>query len=436
MQNELQKKIDEALQREDLSQEKRQELTAQYKEQFEKAREMAIGNAKKLAKEQRFLVWPSQVPELKEMGLLPTRTITWDVFEKQTAEIHNAQKKARNEDLLAQKELAKFFSIKEFVSLTQTPHAGLPDYGKLTKGERYIYVVESSGHDQSTIIREGSRILQSIREANPGKQILLAWEMASLLDQGVSPFFSYPQKGIYIDAPYKQLAETAKRQNMDILALDDIIFQAEPTPDTYSVKVGSYAVRFNTTAPYVKKFVSQYPKGYQYDPTAVIQDLLFRSDWGVKQRNDQWARYIKAVQDSYDIIIVYAGNGHVTDSYSANNLPEKIAKKGTVILLSSAEQLPQGDQQFYDCVNNAQCKYNLTSVNAFSTFEEQILMEQYLQIEPFIKQLQEGKPFWIEIISDLELGKYVLQRAPKEKQEKLSKGVSSNDFKTITILLP
>ncbi|MBR4591830.1 MAG: hypothetical protein IKO35_01305, partial [Elusimicrobiaceae bacterium] len=80
---------------------------------------------------------------------------------------------------------------------------------------------------------------------------------------------------------------------------------------------------------------------------AIFTNILQATTWGVEQRNEQWARYIQAVSPYYDIIITYAGSGHV-DTEQAGSVPVRINKPFAVFDFYTEEQLPQESQEFYE----------------------------------------------------------------------------------------
>lgn len=44
--------------------------------------------------------------------------------------------------------------------------------------------------------------------------------------------------------------------------------------------------------------------------------VIGSSEWGIAQRNTQWAQRIKEVEKEYDIVIVWCGTGHIDDANS------------------------------------------------------------------------------------------------------------------------
>lgn len=55
-----------------------------------------------------------------------------------------------------------------------------------------------------------------------------------------------------------------------------------------------------------------------------VRDMLHYSAWGINQRNNQWAERIKNVESNYDIVIIWAGEGHHDTDYP-DALPYLIA---------------------------------------------------------------------------------------------------------------
>ena len=350
-----------------------------------------------LQKQQRFVVLQKDVPAFKEAGFLPAKEITWDQVERNMAQLRSQKKQEQAAYKQDEQLYSKILVPEEAVQIIQQLRSDLPDYEKLTKHKKYIYIAETSAHELPSIIKEGQRILRQVRQANPGARILLALEMAVLVDQGNPPLLPYdaPNASVYIVDEYAGLADTARRNDIDILALEDHLILSTNTPKTYLAKVGDYAVRFNTTANYVKNFVRGYEKEAQQYPALVVQDLLARSDWGVLQRNKQWVNYIRTVENFYDIIIVYAGDGHLNVE-DKSSVPNLLAKNGILLDIASAEELPPNLQQFYDCAEKTQCKFNLSTDEELTPDQLQIFLAMSAQMQPFLEQLDKGKPFWVE----------------------------------------
>ena len=77
-----------------------------------------------------------------------------------------------------------------------------------------------------------------------------------------------------------------------------------------------------------------------------VADFLKRSNWGVRQRNVQWANYIKAISEYYDVIIVYGGSGHLNEEMPGT-VPEEIGEPYVLFNFYTKEQLPSDLEQLY-----------------------------------------------------------------------------------------
>lgn len=235
------------------------------------------------------------------------REITWDVFERESRQAVAQQTKFQKGMLQFTDQTLQLFPpelIRE--TLKSSPHQGRPDYGALSKGFKYIYIAEMC-HDTATLPQEAALILQQIRAQNPNARILLALEEAVLIEQLTIPLVPAEDdksKYVLILEGYTPIADAALRASMDILALDDAIFFTKRT--THYLKIGDTVIRFDQTAPHIQKLLTNYPKEYRQYPLETVRDFLSRSNWGMIKRNEQWARYIKAVEKNYDIIVVFA----------------------------------------------------------------------------------------------------------------------------------
>jgi len=400
---------------------------------------------KNLLQAQYIVVEPKNIPVFRQNGFSTAQEITWEEFEKQLNVLQDQYAEEQTNLLEAEQDFSRFISAGELVSLIQTPKDGLPDYGQLTQGKKYVYIAESGAHNTHTMPQEGVRILKQVRAANPKARILLALEMAMLTEQVRSPLLSFRRTEnpdyVYILPEYLALSDTAKSLQIDSLALDDF-FAFKTTPaDTYLVKMGAYAVRFNTTDPLIQEFTREYGPEYTDDPVGVVYDVLSRSSWGVQQRNNQWVRYIQAVKDSYDIIIFYAGNGHLLPSISYS-VPNLIGQDGILLTLVTEEQLPDDVRQFADCVRDIQCKHNLSpEYNAaeLTSYEQEVWNEKGKQFIPFLQQLEQQKPFWVDYATDNEIEKLLLPKIPAQYQEQFTDKTGvllPGSFKWAEIYLP
>ncbi|MCQ2411232.1 MAG: hypothetical protein MJ053_07255, partial [Elusimicrobiaceae bacterium] len=81
---------------------------------------------------------------------------------------------------------------------------------------------------------------------------------------------------------------------------------------------------------------------------AYLHDFLSRTPWGIEQRNAQWERYIRAVSPFYDVIVTYAGAGHLTTTESgAIELPQRLAEPYVQFDFYTSEKLKEEDSQAY-----------------------------------------------------------------------------------------
>lgn len=289
------------------------------------------------------------------------------------------------------------------------------NYAKETRGIKYIYVAEASNHDTKTIPAEVSHLLQRVRHANPHARILLALESAwqNAPDQLPLRFaHSSTQPFELVHENYAPLLTAADRADIDILGLDDFVsLQKE------EVKIGDVIIQTPFQKPEIQYILTQYDPeiansltnyqrlktdmaacadslsycrqdpqdaaqllnislqalpeqmaGYEnalahYQPIlngyrrylqSLLLDFLARSNWGILQRNRQWARYINAISPFYDIVITYAGNGHLGNRGDVRNVPDLIAKPYILFNFYTTEQLPQERHQYYEHVEQIQ----------------------------------------------------------------------------------
>ena len=360
------------------------------------------------------------------------REITWDVFERESRQAVAQQTNFRKNAFNFAEQVAQLSSPETLrETLKSSPHQGRPDYGALTKGFKYIYIAEML-HSSKTLPKEVALILQQIRAQNPNARILLALESAVLLNQLASPLLpaGTESEDIMITDEYAPVADAASRESMDILALDDAIYFTNRT--TQYIKMGDTIIRFDQTAPHIQKLINNYPKEDRQYLLDIIRDFLSRSEWGVVKRNEQWARYIKTVEKNYDIIIVFAGTGHLLESqYKA--LPYLIAQKGISFTLASLEELSESSELFYACAEKTQGKYHTSVSNvdpataSQRSLVEGVLQDEQQQCEVLAETtLRRNIPFFLQSLGLMQINAMFLENTPPQNREVLQTLLKQN----------
>ena len=259
------------------------------------------------------------------------------------------------------------------------------------KNTKYIFIAESSNHGTRAINTEVGNILRHLREIYPQEKILLANESTNLANTEAS-YILFPGDSLdnhIVPEAQKDFHKLASDLSIDILALDDtlLFFSEEGGLD---IKMGNTGVHFTTEE--LMDLAIQYGEDVQPDDYInlglIAHDFLSRSDWGVERRNDQWARHITSIEDFYDIIVVFVGNGHMT-GYSS--LSEKLYTKTSIYLyLYTKEQIE--DEQFYEKANEIQANMN-TSVPCYYADEvEDELIDECKMYPLYVEYLNE----WLE----------------------------------------
>ena len=106
--------------------------------------------------------------------------ISWKEFERA-----NEQIKQRDEEFFKLDEQTQGLIPTETLMAAVSFKQGLPNYAELVQNVRYIYIGET--HDEPIIEKEIQHLLSVIREANPGKKILLATEFAQVTHPLINP---------------------------------------------------------------------------------------------------------------------------------------------------------------------------------------------------------------------------------------------------------
>ena len=283
-------------------------------------------------------------------------------------------------------------------------YSGYPDYEKILRNEKIIYIAEAINHDTKAAPQEVVKILKAVRKINPNAKILLATEFAlwynpiqeildfnntvqendsfafclwfsqattedkkefgltedqiKKLQEECKPFLDFLKQGEelkrYASAPllksagqksyflelesYSPVFKTADEQKIDLLALDDYVTHKTENEDIL-IKVGRYMIK-------VPKNVSIPNLGT--DRVSSIHNFICFSSWGVSERTADWANRIRAVMDNYDIVIVYAGDGHLCSTYFTDLQPMVGKNPFVNIILYPMENLPNEKEDFYE----------------------------------------------------------------------------------------
>lgn len=238
----------------------------------------------------------------------PAETISWEEYQALNKSAAERTEVAYHLDL----ETLKQSTQREDQPLVITMHNSFPNYKELLKGFRYIYVGEE--HYTKTLPAEMIRIMQAVRQLYPDKRILLASEFVKRLREEDSPLIKLPHSEFFISI-YPQVNQEAKRLNMDVLALDDfqLSFRQEDNDVFLTAKCGRYWVSQQHKIPESEMKNEFFSPSFLND-WEDFSFLVSISPFGVLERNRQWARYINAVKPFYDIIILYAGYGHIDDT--------------------------------------------------------------------------------------------------------------------------
>ena len=245
-----------------------------------------------------------------------------------------------------------FHSAFYFKGRPQLMFQGTPDYAAELKDTKYIFISEASNHGQQSLVEHTISILETLRAANPGANILLANEFSVARDTYVWPirFANVQNENIITYDEYSDLEKAADRLGIDILALDETSSFTDELGESYA-KVGPQWVAFDKKDPRIQTFSKEL--GLDFNDSrqalAAFQYFLYSNDYGVELRNRQWGAYIKVLKDFYHIVVVYAGSAHLRFAGSKNSVPLMLNPKNAVVIsLNSDEKLSAEEQQHYE----------------------------------------------------------------------------------------
>ena len=219
----------------------------------------------------------------------------------------------------------------------------VPDYSHAFT-HKYIFISENISHDTKSAPQEVINILKAARNARPNAKILLAQEFLSWTGESKDSLLKKPGRNSELYSSYPEVTQAADKLKIDQLALDDIIYMAYEK--NIAVKNGKYIV---WVTPQDKLPLLKY-KGCDalYTRWASAYQFIGISPFGVLERNYQWARRIKAAEPHYDLILVYAGSGHLNNTYS-NDLPTLLKCKDFAhIALFPTDPIDQAVEKDYE----------------------------------------------------------------------------------------
>lgn len=255
----------------------------------------------------------------KEMDPDSWTLISWKDFLRLNEEAKKRQLVSVRLDNKAMELTFKHYNIPQYTFTNSAP-----DYSHAFN-HKFIFISEHITHDSAAAPQEVINILAAARKARPNAKILLAQEFltwdghpnASLLKKagGSSP---------HLHPGYPDVSNAADRFGIDQLALDDVIFYECEKQQIVQVKMGKYLIEVSPSEQLPELNIKTCSRLYNRWVTA--EQLAGVSPFGLLERNRQWARRIKAVEKDYDLILVYAGNGHTGLTYFVD-LPPLIATR-------------------------------------------------------------------------------------------------------------
>lgn len=192
----------------------------------------------------------------------------------------------------------------------------VPDYSHAFT-HKYIFISENISHDTKSAPQEVINILKAARNARPNAKILLAQEFLSWTGENNVSLLKKSGQNSELYSSYPEVTQAADTLGIDQLALDDTPYYAEDK--NVFVKLRKFLVE---VTPQDKLPLLSYTECDDplFTRWASAYQFIGISPFGVLERNYQWAGRIKAVEPHYDLILVYAGSGHLRNTYS-NDLP-------------------------------------------------------------------------------------------------------------------
>lgn len=258
-----------------------------------------------------------------------------------------------------------------------------PDYSHAFT-HKYIFISEGS-HSTKSAPQEVINILKAARNARPNAKILLAQEFLSWTGESKDSLLKKPGQNSELYSSYPEVTQAADKLGIDQLALDDTPYYAEDK--NVFVKLGKFLVE---VTPQDKLPLLSYTECDDplYNRWASAYHFIGISPFGVLERNYQWARRIKAAEPLYDLILVYAGSGHLNNTYS-NDLPTLLKCKDCAnIALAPTDPIDQAVEKDYETLFLKGEQYGITN-DQQQNQEETRLQEQATRGTTFKQSLDQ-----------------------------------------------
>lgn len=201
---------------------------------------------------------------------------------------------------------------------------------------------------------------QTIQEYSTVIQDITEWEKTSQATIKQTPLLK-KARAKYNLSFYKEYAPAflaADRFHIDQLALDDTIFGDDE--DKVGVKVGEFVIEI-TPQDNVPFVIGKKKRNLtEEERLNNLLQVISVSPWGVRERNREWARRIEALMPLYDIVIVYAGAGHLDTTYFMDLQPMLKQENFVNIQLYPLEDLPEETEECYTQRYQATERSNIT----------------------------------------------------------------------------
>lgn len=220
----------------------------------------------------------------------------------------------------------------------------VPDYSHAFT-HKYIFISEDISHDTKSAPQEVINILKAARKARPNAKILLAQEFLIWTGESNDSLLKKPGQNSKLYSNYPEVTQAADKLGIDQLALDDTPYYTDDK--NVFVKLGKFLVK---VTPQDKLPLLSYTECDDplYNRWDSAEQFIGISPFGVLERNYQWARRIKAAEPLYDLILVYAGSGHLSRTYS-NDLPTLLKCQDFAnIALTPTDPIDQAVEKDYE----------------------------------------------------------------------------------------
>lgn len=166
-------------------------------------------------------------------------------------------------------------------------------------GNRYVKIDDESAEQATDLVSDLHEIvLQETTDLQRNANPVMFWATYFSLPNEFFSVMAEADKDPQVKQPKEQFSQQYGRENRN-----------------YGLLLGLVAEEIDPDPIILQEYAETFVIG------AHIHEFLSATQWGARQRNQQWAQRIKQVEKNYDRVIVWIGYSHLQEEEAAPSLP-------------------------------------------------------------------------------------------------------------------